>query len=202
MLIKELASRKAFLNSNIFEEAKKWREFVEKIPNQKKIGIKYDDLVIGKILVYRETLIKLLVFWNIYGMSLEIINNEEKKKINEWLRKLVIQQELSYAKYPLDCPSYTKVEITEDWETGTKLTIAQFEECINIGTSRAAVEALWAITSGDKLYGINALNTYIMFLNMLRQDGSHILESVRSREGHYKSVFNVGLMVVVAVAIY
>ena len=201
-IFKKLASRKAFLNSNFFEEAKKWREFVEKNPNQKKIGINYEDNVMNQVLAYRDTLIGFLVFWNIYGMNSEVINDEEKKQINEWLRKLVIQQELSYAKYPLDCPSYTKLEIQDDWESGTKLTLTQFEECINIGTSRAAVEALWAITSGDKLYGINALNTYIMFLNMLRQDGSHILESVRHREAHYKSVFNVALMVIVAEAIY
>ena len=196
-LMYKLAKNKAFMDLTYLSWVNKWKINVRNNQNQKKLGIDYDKLLIGDILGTRETISNMLLVWNIYGNQSKLVK-KDKVIIYEWLKKLIEKQNFSYAEYPLDCPSYRTLKKQEDWEGGSKMTVNQFEECINIGTSRAVVEALWALTSGDKKYALNALNTYMMFLNMHRSDGSHIMETVRDALAHYKSVLNISMMVIIA----
>ncbi|MEO7223456.1 MAG: alginate lyase family protein, partial [Devosia sp.] len=150
-------------------------------------------------LSFRETLNDFLIAWSVAKASLSV-PEEQVGPIEGWLHRLVNDQAFSYSDQPLDCPSFDRLRNTEMINNGKVMRWDQFEECINTGTSRAGVMAMWAMISGDRAYAEDALNIYFMTLNMLRSDGSHILESVRENVAHYKSVYNVAWMSVVAEA--
>lgn len=154
---------------------------------------------VSDTLSFRETINDFLVTWSVAKATLDL-KAEQVDLIEGWLHQLVDDQAFSYSDQPLDCPSFDKLKNTQMINRGKVMRWDQFEECINTGTSRAGVMAMWAMISGDRTYAVDALNTYFMTLNMLRNDGSHMLESVRENVAHYKAVYNVAWMVVVAEA--
>ncbi len=147
-------------------------------------------------LVSREQIAQFLVLWMVLKSSLPDLPDEDIISVESWFERLVEEQAFTYAETPLDCPSFN--EMPPGLRIPGYMRGNQFEECINTGTSRAGISALWALVSGDRSYAEDALNTYFMTLHQLRADGSHSLESPRGEIAHYKAGFNLAWMHIVA----
>ncbi|MBL1421165.1 MAG: alginate lyase family protein [Alphaproteobacteria bacterium] len=193
-LFAEWADHNEFLDFNLLNQTLEHRKTETKFPKADYTKA----LHVSHTLVFREQLTEMLMIWSLAKTGGISMADEKITKIETWLKKMVELQAFPYAQTPLDCPSFDKMN-------GRQLEypymrIDQFEECINTGTSRIGVSAMWALVSGDRDYATDALNTYFMTINQLRKDGSHMLESVRFEIAHYKAVYTMTWMTVVSEA--
>jgi hypothetical protein len=192
----EWAEAGAFIDLDLEAANRAERESLDAKPGQND-GI---SKVNSDTLVFRETIADFMVAWWTAKTTLSTIKPEQIATIEAWLLKLVEGQAFALSASPIDCPAFDQLvsPVPRQLNKGAYMRWDQFDECINVGTSRAGVSALWAAISGDRQYALDALNTYVMTLHLQRQDGSNILESPREDIAHYKSVYNVAWMVVVA----
>lgn len=189
-LLYEWARKGAFEGYGLREEIRKNRN--SRFVND------YASSLVSLTLVTREELAQHLTLWLLVKSALPDLNAARKQVIESWFERLVAEQTFTYAETPLDCPSFSAMP--KGLRVPGYMRGNQFEECINTGTSRSGISALWALVSGDRSYAEDALNTYFMTLNLLRADGSHMLESARGEIAHYKAQFNLSWMLLVAEA--